>query len=180
LSQWQRIRNLKTQARLLIFLQDNKITDIQHLADKIERMYDQVYKMSNDIKAIDRRMDTLATHLAQYDIYKRHQAVYRKHKQLSGKKGDDYYDKHSEEIHSYEIANQYLKDTLNGRTDVPINKWKKEHDELTRKRFALCESYYMLKDDTKDVEILRRSVDRLMQEAEREQQPLRRTHNIDL
>ena len=38
-------------------------------------------------------------------------------------------------------------------------------------RFAHCDDYYKLKDETKDVEVLRRGAERLMRESEREQQP---------
>ena len=163
-----------------MFLQNNNVYDMEQLAAKIARMFEQVYEISNEIKAVDRRLDTLTIHLEQYDIYKKHQAVYNKYKQHNPKKRDSFYDKHCEEVQAYETASKYLNDVLNGRTEVPIHSWRKEQEVLTRKRFNLCETYYQLKDDTKDVEVLRRNAERLIQESDRERNAQRRTQNIDL
>ena len=179
LTTWEKVRNLQTKARALFFLQRNNIRDFEQFAVKLEQMFEQTYAVSNEIKAVDRRMDTLANHLTQYENYKMHRAVFKKYQQLSGKKAEAYYDKHFEEIQAYQDADEYLKAVLNGRTEVPINKWKKEQETLIGKRFDLCEAYYKLKDDVKDAEVLRRSAERLMREAEQERQPRQWAHYVD-
>ena len=180
LTRWQKIRNLQTQARVLVFLQRNDIGDVAQLAAKVTKMHEDFSDVSNRIKAVDRRMDTLATHLAHYDSYKKHIGVYKKYQQLSGKKGDAFYDKHFESIQAYEAANDYLKKVLNGRTTVPLKTWQKEQETLTAERWGLCERYYQLGDDTKAVEALQRSAERIMREDEREQQPQRREWDKEL
>jgi hypothetical protein len=159
---WQKLRNLKTQAKVLIFLQENKITDMAQLADKVTRINEKFYEVSNSIKKVERRLDTLEQHLAHYDNYKRYKAVYEKHRQLDPKKRDAFYDKHSEAIQLYETAKQYLDGVMNGRTTVPVKAWQAEQSRLTSEKFLLCDDYYRLQDETRSAEVLRKSAEGIM------------------
>lgn len=82
---WQKIANLKTQAKFLIFLQENNITDVPALADKVAQLYQSQYDLGNTIKSEERRVLTLNTHLAQIDIRRQHSVVYRKYRELDPK-----------------------------------------------------------------------------------------------
>jgi len=172
-TQYQRIANIKTQAKVLMFLQQYTINDIEQLAVAVERIHENFYATSKRIKEVERRIGTLTQHLAQYDKYKRHKAVYKKHGELSGKKGDAFYDKHHEEIQLYETASRYLKDVMNGREEVPVKKWQDELEKLTAERFSLCEDYYRLKDETRSVELLRKGAENIMRGEPDRPQPRR-------
>jgi len=63
-TRWKRIANLKTQAKVLLFLQNNNIFDMEQLAIKIEQMYNQQYDVSKEITKVDRRLEKLNEHLA--------------------------------------------------------------------------------------------------------------------
>jgi hypothetical protein len=64
---------------------------------------------------------------------------------------------------------------MNGRTKIPIKEWKAEHEKLTAERFNLCESYYRLKDEVHNVEILRKGAEEIMrEETQREQRTRKR------
>jgi len=67
---------------------------------------------------------------------------------------------------------------MNGRISIPIKAWKEEQKRVATERLNLCDSYYKLKDETKEVELLRRSADRLMQESEREYKSQQQSHGI--
>jgi vacuolar-type H+-ATPase subunit I/STV1 len=138
-TQWQKIRNIKTQAQVLLFLSQNGIKDMEQLAAKVEHMHKRQHDMANRIKDLDRRKDKLTEHLANIDVYNQHLAVHRKYKQIADpKKRDAYYNKHAEEIEQYEFAYQYLKDHLNGRTAIPEKKWRAELAELSAERYTIC------------------------------------------
>ena len=164
-SQWKKIADLKTQAKALIFLQENGIGNVVQLADKVTHMHERQYDVANRIKAIDRRKTTLTEHLSQVDIYKQHTAVYKKHKGLDPKKRGKYGEKHADEIKQYESASAYLKAHLNGYAKIPEKDWQAEFDQLTAERYALCEDYYKLKDDVKNVEVLRRGAESIMRDG---------------
>lgn len=169
-SRWKKIADLKTQANVLIFLQSNNISDMEQLVDKVTKMNEEFYEVSNKIKAADRRLGTLVQHIAQYDNYKTQKAVYDKYKQLDPKKRDAFYEKHSDEIQLYKNAKQYLNEVMNGKTSIPINTWKTDHKRLITERFSLCEDFYRLKDEVRSVEVLRKRAENLMNENRQERQ----------
>ena len=103
-SRWKKIADLKTQASVFMFLQNNGITDMEHLVDKVTKMNDDFLEVSDNIKKVDRRLETLTQHLAQYENYKTHKPVYDKYRRLDPKKQEGFYEKHSEEIELFKTA----------------------------------------------------------------------------
>lgn len=92
-----------------------------------------------------------------------HQELYKKYKSLDPKKRDAFYDKHPEKIELYENAKEYLTAVMNGKTSIPIKVWKAELEKLTAERFLLCDDYYRLKDEVKNVEVLRYGTESIIQ-----------------
>lgn len=164
-TRWQKIADLKTRASVLVFLQGNNITDMAQLVDKVTHINEEFHKVSQKIQAAERRLDTLAQHLAQCENYKTHKAVYDKYKQLDPKNHDAFYEKHSGEIQRYESAKQYLDAVMNGRTPIPIKAWKEEQAKLTAEKYTLFDEYYQLKDETRNVEVLRRGAEKIMSDG---------------
>ena len=170
-TRWKKISNLKTQAHVLIFLQQNHITDMEQLVDKVTQISEDFKDISDKIRKVDRRLDTLNTHLTHSENLKQHRAVYKKYQQLDPKKRGAFYDKHFEEIRLYESAKKYLDVVMNGRKEIPIKAWQAEQATLITERFSLCEDYYRLKDDTRSVEILRKGAESIInKEIKREHQ----------
>ena len=171
---------MKTQAHVLIFLQENHISDIEQLVDKVTQISEELQTVSEKIKKIDRRQDALAQHLTQCNNLKQHRAVYKKYKQLEPKKSDTFYDKHFEEIRIYEAAKQYLDAVMKGRTELPVKAWQSEQATLTGERFSLCEDYYRLKDETRSVELLRKGAENIMRENSRSEPTVTKKRDMEL
>ena len=206
-SQWQKIRNLQTSAKVLNFLTENNITDMDEFSNKVVQIHEQLKTTTDDIKKAERRLETLAEHLAHAENIKTHKAVYKKYKALTPKKDtaamnslnpftkkkatadyeaavqkyEAYHDKHADEIQAYENAVQHFDNVMNGRTQLPINDWQAEQKKLLAKRYNLCDKFYTLKEEIKSVEVLRRSVENLMREDLQMQrgQP-QRVHDVGL
>ena len=85
-SKWQKIADLKTRAKLLVFLQENNITDMEHFVNKVTKINEDLLAVSDEIKKADRRIEALATHLGHCENRKQHKAVYDKYKSLTPKK----------------------------------------------------------------------------------------------
>lgn len=85
-SRWQKIRNLQTQTQVLIFFQENDIDSVKGFTKAVMQIHEQLKTVSDNIKSTDRRLDTLATHLAHNDNRKTHKAVYQKYKDFTSKK----------------------------------------------------------------------------------------------
>ena len=159
-SDWQRVRNLQTQAQILIFLQQNNIATVEDFADTVVRKNERLKVVTDDIKKAERRLETLAVHLAHAENNRTHKAVYQKYKSLAPKtdpatlnsinpftkskatkeheaatkKQEAYYDKHATEIEAYKAAQQHFEAVMNGRSKLPIADWQKEQKELSAKR----------------------------------------------
>jgi hypothetical protein len=54
---------------------------------------------------------------------------------------------------------------MNGKSPIPVKEWRKELLDKTAEKHALYDEFYKLRDDVKNVEVLRRSAERIMQEA---------------
>ena len=189
-SDWQKIRNIQTQAKILIFLQQNNITSVGDFADTVTIKNERLKTVTDDIRKAERRLKTLATHLAHAGNKRTHNAVYQKYKSLApktdhavlnsinlfikikaakeheaaAKKQNAYYEKHAAEIEAYIAAKQHFETVMNGRTKLPIDDWQKEQRELTAKRYALCDEFYSLKEVIPNMEAIRRSIEGLMKD----------------
>ena len=177
-TRYQKIANLKIQASVLVFLQQNKVYDMAQLAEKVTQIHERFYEVSNQIKKVDRRLETLNTHLAHCDNLKQYRAVFQKYQQTDPKKRDAFYEKHSGEIQSYRDTKQYFDAVMNGRTGLPVKEWTAERDRLTAERFSLCEEYYRLKDETRSVEHLRKGAENIMCGDEQREQ-IKLIHEIE-
>ena len=178
-SDWQKVKNLKTRAKVLIFLQENNIYDMAQLPEKIEKINNEFYDVSKQIKAIERQLDTLNNNLAHCDNYTAHKPVYEKYMALDPKKRDAFYTKHSDEIQSYETSRQYLNKAVDGKMPIPIKAWKDKQAKLLSEKYSLCEDFYRLKDETHYVELLGKSTEKIIREDGREPIPARK-HGLDL
>ena len=179
LNRWQKIRNLQTQAKILMFLQQNSITDITSLVEKIETINREYKDLADKINPVERRLETLAAHLEQCEILQQHRAVYNHYVKLNPKIREAYYAKYKTEIDLFKNARDYINAVMNGRTDpVPVKDWQAEQKKLTAYKFTLCEKYYSLQDEIRSVELLRKGADNIMREEARE--ALTRKHSIEL
>ena len=96
---------------------------------------------------------------------------------------NEYYETYRNEITMYDNAEKYLRDVLQKHFDPkklpPITKWKAERDKLTAERNKLNQRYISLKDEVKEAEKIRKSVDTIMREENRRTQP-KRAHDMEL
>ena len=143
---------------MLNFLTANNIMDMVGLDDKLKSMISKQFAIRDKLKPVERRLDTLDKHI-------RHSENFRA------------------EITLFEAAERYLKDVLQGHFDAkklpPITKWKVERDKLTADRNKLNQRYISLKDEVKEAEQIRKSVDTIMREETRRTQP-KRAHDMEL
>ena len=169
-SRWAKIRNLQTQAKVLVFIQQHNITDMAQLVQVTETVNEKYKDLAENIQKIERRLDTLATHITQYETRRDNRAVWNEYAGIKDpKKREAYYAKHEKEIEAYKDAREYLNAVMNGRTDPPpIKDWRKEFDKLTAAKYAACERYYALQDDVRSMEQLRKGAENIMRQDARD------------
>jgi ATP-dependent exoDNAse (exonuclease V) alpha subunit len=178
-SRWQKLRDLKAMAAVLIFCQENGISDIADLAATVKRMHEKQYDVANALKKVNRRLETLTLHLAHCENRKQYKSVYEKYTKLSPEKRKAFGEKHKDEIERYLESGKYLAAVLNGRKDAPVKDWRKEALDKTAEQHTLYDEFYKLRGDVKNVEVLRRSAERIMDEAPQERTATR-GHDIGL
>lgn len=127
-----------------------------------KRMYDKQY--GDKLKPVERRLKVLDEHIKQADIYREHK----------GKKA-----KTEAKKIIFTAAKKYITDHLNGHDKIPYQSWKAKRGKLTAEQKRLNAEYFSLKNEVKEVDKIRRSVDDIMREEQRREQP-KRTHDMEL
>ena len=193
------IYSLKAAAQCLNFLTENDITDMAVLEEKVQSMLDKQFDIRDKLKSTERRLKTLDEHIrhsGNYKAYRGHKAKYdklyaeyRTIKKAGGfgaerkaQKALDtanaYYDTHHTEIVLFEAAERYLKDVMQERFDPkklpPITKWTAERDKLNADMRRLNGEYVSLKNETAEVEKIRRNVYDIVSAENRREQPTRK------
>jgi transcriptional accessory protein Tex/SPT6 len=135
-SHYKQIADLKLAAKTLVFIQQNHISDLGELADKVGAMSDKRDAISKALKDNERRTKTLDEHIrhgenfTKYRKYKAHyEKLYSEYKTLRNTKGffadkktqkalDDakeYYEAHRPDLAQYDSAEDYLKKVMQSR-----------------------------------------------------------------
>jgi hypothetical protein len=185
-TRYTQIRDLKEAAKVLNFLTDNNISTLTELRKKVSDYYGRQLAMGGKFKPIDRRLKTLDEHIKHsenfraYRGYKaRYDKLYAEYKTAKAKEGlfaerkakkalenaTAYYEANRAEITLCETAERYLKDVLQARFDPkklpPITKWKAEREKLNADMGGLRQEYLTLKDEIREVEIIRKAAEQI-------------------
>jgi hypothetical protein len=180
-SQYKKIADLKLVAKTLVFIQENNISDLPALADKVSAMHGEYVALNTNIKKINKRIDTLKEHLRQSENYKQYRKIVTEYAALSNaadtaekvtglfakpkadkarKEAQDFYRDHDHKIGLFRDAEKYLKSVLQSRFDPkklpPIKMWQGELAEKQAMKDELDREYYKLKDEIKHAETLKR------------------------
>jgi hypothetical protein len=88
------------------------------------------------------------------------------------------------EIAQYEAAERYLRNVLQERFDPaklpPITKWKEERAAKTTEQKTLYTDHYRLRDEVKNSETIKRTVEQLTRGDEPKQEQRKRPYEIGL
>jgi hypothetical protein len=160
-TRYGKIRDLKTAASVLSFMQSNHISTIEELRGKVGEFYGRQADLRERLKPLDRRLKTLDEHIKQSEIYRKHRKVYEQYQGQKPKHRDAFHEAHRAEIMLYEAADRYLKKHLNGRTSIPLQTWTSECGRLTVKRSRLNVKYQTLKSEIREVETIRKCAEEI-------------------
>ncbi len=91
-AQHGKIKDLKTQAKVVDFLLDNNIDSIEILFDKLSSMNKEFYDIKGKIKNANKQLSLLENHIAVYADYTKNKVILKKYRSLTGKKQTQFYD----------------------------------------------------------------------------------------
>lgn len=168
------------------------------MREKVSKIYSRHRKVGSGLNTIEKRLNVLDEHIRHSENFKNYRSVKRQYDELYSRyeaarkvKGfgaerkaqnaldtaNKYYETNRAEIVLYESAERYLRDVLQKRFNPnklpPITKWTEEHTAKTTEKKMLYQEYYSLKDEVKEVEIIRRNVEEIMRDESRDRQPMR-------
>ena len=200
---YQSINNLKNAAKMMNFLTQNNIADMDGMNDKVKKIHGRLSDVRSKLKPIERRLKTLDEHIMQAENYKNYKPIKHRYDELhaeflSAKKAtgllarrkeektrvafNEYAEENRSELLQFDNAEKYFKDVLQERFNPkklpPITKWKEERKTLTAEKDLIYRDYYSLKDEVKEVEKIKRGVDNLMKEQEHK--PRQKKHEMEL
>ena len=131
-------------------------------------------------------MKTLDEHIKQGENFKKYKPIYEQYLSIESGLADKvfkrnpkvaFYETHRAEITLFESADRYLKEHLNGKVSKPpLKKWRAEREELSAKRDTIYRGYYSLKDEVREVERIKRTVDEVLREQPQKQ---RKNHELE-
>jgi hypothetical protein len=200
------IANLKLAAKTLVFIQENHISDLGALADKVGEMQRDYSGVYAQIRKAERRVTTLDKHLEQSANFKKYWGVKAHYDKLTAdvdvaKKAtglfakskaekahaaaQDFYETHSSEITMFRAAEKYFKGVLQKRFDPkqlpPIKRWQSEREACKQELGGLYSEYRRYKDEVQDAETIKRFAANLMVPDEpREQKQKTKTWEVEI
>jgi hypothetical protein len=204
-SHYAKIRGLKTAANVLSFLTSNHIADMAGLSAKVDKVNNHFVGVRDKLKKVERRIKTLDEHIRHSENFKsyrgykaKYEKLYSEYKTAKAATGlfaerkaqkaldtaNEYHEAHRAEIGMYDNAEKYLRDVLQGRFDVkklpPIGKWKEERAAKTSEKNVFYADYYRLRDEVKNAEAIKRTVEQLTREVKPKQKQRKRSYEIVL
>ncbi|MCL2285418.1 MAG: MobA/MobL family protein, partial [Firmicutes bacterium] len=175
----QRITSLSVVKSAVEFLEQYNITTLSKLQKTVANTEAKFDKVNEETKAIEDRLKKLNPLIKQADLYLQHREINNLYKQQKPKHKDRFYETHRTELTLYEAAERFLKANLDGKT-LNTKAWKKEAAELTAEKDKLYHEYKGLKEGVRQIGVVRRSVEHILDNAEKMEQPQQqRRHEME-
>jgi len=145
---WVQIYNLQQAAEMLIFLQNNNLTNMGALRKAVNEEESKVADVQTKITTIGKKLKEISTLQRYIGAYKKTSAVYSQY--LRSKRNRDFYSKNEKEINACEEAKKYF-DSL-GLEEIPdYNDLKKEYAQLLKEVKEMKNQNYQSNNKIRDI-----------------------------
>ena len=176
----QRITSLSVVKSAVEFLEQYNITTLSKLQKTLTNTETKFDEVSEKTKTIEERLKKLNPLIKQADLYLQHKEINKLYKQQKPKHKDKFYETHRTELTLYQAAERFLQSNLDGTT-LNTKAWKKEAAELTAEKDKLYQDYKGLKEGVRQMGVVRRSVEHILDNAEKMEHPQQqRRHDMEL
>ena len=160
-TRYGKVKALKENAALFNFLQQNGITSMRELHEKVAAMNASYYDLRGDIRTTERRLAALTERLEMWAQYEQHKGTRRQLDGLKPGKREKFAERHGAELALFESAAQFFKDLKASGEAVTPKQWRAEADTLTAKKDALYNQMRAMREEVKAVEQLRKAAEQL-------------------
>ena len=170
ISHWQKLRDLKTVSKAVVYLQNNNISTISQFDEKINGLRDEYYTVRRNLKRTENTLSDLSEKMKQAEIYRKYRPIYKEYLSQKPKKKEEFYNSHTAELILYNAAVKFLKRNFN-HCKLPIAEWKTQIEELTPKKQSLYTDMYRLRDEVNTVEDIKETVGQYYARADTAEKP---------
>ena len=156
-----KVKALKESAALFNFLQQNGITSMRQLHEKVSAMNSAYYDQRGEIRAAERRIAVLTERLEVWAQYEQHKGTRRQLESLKPGKREKFAERHGAELALFDTAARYLQDLKATGEAITPKQWRAEADTLTAKKDVLYQDMRAMREEIKAVEQLRKAAEQL-------------------
>jgi len=178
-SRYGKIKDLKSFAKAVSFLQGNSISTLSELQETLSKMKKRYWNTNSEIKQTERLLHERKELIDQAEKYLQYRDYHKTYKQTKPKKQEDYAERYRTELALYDRAERYLKEHLGSDTKLRPKAWKAEVADLTAQKDRLYREMRSLKEEVAEAETVKRCVEQTIPPTEQRKEKSK-TQDISL
>jgi len=165
-SRYGKIKDLKSFAKAVSFLQGNNISTLSELQETLSKMKKRYWNTNSEIKQTEKLLHERKELIDQAEKYLQYREYHKTYKQTKPKKQEDYAERYRTELALYDRAERYLKEHLGSDTKLRPKAWKAEVTDLTAQKDRLYREMRSLKEEVAEAETVKRCVEQAIPPTE--------------
>lgn len=172
-SRYGKIRDLKTFAKAVSFLQENNITSLSELQESISEMRKRYRNANGQIKQMEKQIHEREDLIDQSEKYLQYRDYHKAYKKTKPRKQEEYAEKYRTELALYDRAERYLKEHLGSDTTLKLKAWKAEVATLTNEKDRLYQKVRKLREKVSETETIKRCIEQTIEPQEQRKEQVR-------
>ena len=178
-SRYGKIKDLKSFAKAVSFLQGNHISTLSELQETLSGMKKRYWNTNSEIKQTEKLLHERKELIDQAEKYLLYRDYHKTYKQTKPKKQEEYAERYRTELALYDRAERYLKEHLGNDTKLRPKAWKAEVADLTAQKDRLYREMRKLKEETAEAETVKRCIEQVIPPTEQRKEKSK-THDVSL
>lgn len=169
-SRYGKIKDLKSFAKAVSFLQSNHISTLSELQETLSGMKKRYWNTNSEIKQTEKLLHERKELIDQAEKYLLYRDYHKTYKQTKPKKQEEYAERYRTELVLYDRAERYLKEHLGSDTKLRPKAWKAEVADLTAQKDRLYREVRKLKEEVSEAETVKKCVEQAIQPTEQKKE----------
>ena len=178
-SRYGKIKDLKSFAKAVSFLQGNNISTLSELQETLTKTKKRYWNTNSEIKQTERLLHERKELIDQAEKYLQYREYHKAYKPTKPKKKEEYAERYRTELALYDRAERYLKEHLGSDTKLKPKAWKAEVADLTAQKDRLYREMRKLKEETAEAETVKRCIEQVIPPTEQRKEKSK-THDVSL
>ena len=158
---WAKVNNLKEAAKTLNYLTENNLLQYSDLESKVAELSTAFSANTESLKEVEDRLREIQPIIKNLDNYRKLRPVWEEYSNARHK--PVFREKHQAELMIFESSRKALREHYGERKWDSLKELQAERDKLTAEQTALYAARDKLKKQIKEVETVKRNVDRILE-----------------